>query len=115
MDYDSRVVGTTLVVRPRVEKLDFTVCGTLKSDVNDLLRAGRQSKLLIDMQDVSFIDSMSIGALVTLRKAVLDNGGRMALCGLHPFVAKILAVVTVNVIFDVFENEQDALKGLLEG
>jgi anti-anti-sigma factor len=115
MNYDSKVTGNALVVRPRMEKLDFTVSGTFKSEVSDLLRSGGARNLVIDLQDVTFIDSMSIGTLVTLRKAVHDQQGRMALCNPHPFVSKILTVVTVNTIFDVFANEQEALQGLAEG
>ncbi len=115
MNYDSKVTGNTLVVRPRVEKLDFTSSDTFKTEVSELLRSGERRNLVIDLQDVTFIDSMSIGTLVTLRKVVLDQQGRMALCSPHPFVSKILTVVTVNAIFDVFANEQEALKGLAEG
>ncbi len=110
MDYDAKVEGVALIIQPKMEKLDFTVCGKFKSEMSGLMHEGGHKYLVLNLADVAFIDSMSIGALVSLRKTLAESGAKMGLCNLHPFVRKVLTVVTVNAIFDVFDNEQSALQ-----
>ena len=65
--------------------------------------------LLLDLADVAFMDSKAIGAMVAVRKAVAAAGGRMGVCSLHPHVAKIVRVVTLGAVFDVFADRAEGL------
>lgn len=112
MEINVKEVGKICVINVLVPKIDYTICGAIKTRILELIEERAPQGMLLNLEGVTFIDSMSIGALVSIRKAVIAKGGKFALCSLHPFVNKILSVVTVNAIFDVFENEDKALKSL---
>ena len=115
MDIEVREREGGVVVKVLVPKIDFSICGGIKNEILALIDNRQCRAMVLDLEEVSFMDSMSIGALVSLRKAMLNRDGRLVLCSLHPFVQKILSVVTVNAIFDVFGNEHEALKSLATG
>jgi anti-sigma B factor antagonist len=112
MEINIKELGKVCVINVLVPKIDYTICGNIKTRILELVDEKAPQGMLLSLEGVTFIDSMSIGALVSIRKAVIAKGGKFALCSLHPFVNKILSVVTVNAIFDVYENEEKALKGL---
>jgi anti-anti-sigma factor len=47
-------------------------------------------RVVLDCQDVTFITSMGIGALLRFRKVVRDRGGKLLLCSLSPHVSEVL-------------------------
>lgn len=112
MDIEIREECDCLVARPLVDSLDYTVCGEFRDVVLERLKQATAQQLVIDLQDVSFLDSLSIGALVSLNARGREKGGRVALCGLTPLVAKVLHVVTVDAVFDVFVDVARALEYL---
>jgi len=112
MEINVKEVGKVCVINVLAPKIDYTICGNIKSRILSLVEEKNPQGLLLNLDGVTFIDSMSIGALVSIRKAVLAKGGKFALCSLHPFVNKILSVVTVNAIFDVYDSEAQALKAM---
>ncbi len=101
-----------LVARPVTDSLDYTVCGEFRDVVLQRLQQAAARRLVIDLQDVTFLDSLSIGALVSLNARGRDKGGRVALCGLSPLVANVLQMVTVDAVFEVFADVSSALETL---
>jgi anti-anti-sigma factor len=108
----SREAGKAVVVDVLVPEIDYTVSGELKDRIMDLVTKEGWRRMCINLKDVQFMDSKSIGALVAVRNAVVERQGRLAVCNLHPYVRKIFSVVTLNVIFDIHETEAEALEAL---
>ena len=71
--------------------------------------AAKAAHLLLDLGAVNFMDSKAIGAMVSVRKAVAARGGHLGLCCLHPHVDKIIRVVTLGAVFDVFADRASGL------
>jgi len=103
-----------LVARPLAASLDFSVCSEFRDQVGGSLPAG-PLRLVIDLQDVTFLDSMAIGALVSLYRKGRQQGGRVALCGLNPFVANVLHMVTVDGVFEVYDDVAAAVQAMGAG
>lgn len=101
-----------LVARPMTRSLDYSVCGEFRDLVMHRLKQHATSRLVIDLQNVTFLDSLSIGALVSLHRQGKEQGGRVALCGLTPFVANVLQMVTVDDLFEVFADVPRAVDSL---
>jgi anti-sigma B factor antagonist len=58
---------------------------------------------------VKYIDSSGVAYLVEGLKASRDIGSRLLLFGLSPIVREVLQLSRLLKIFDIFENEQQAL------
>jgi len=74
------------------------------------LTAGGTRKILVNLGEVAYIDSSGIGELVAGFTSVTRAGGTMKLLNPTPRVRDLLRITTVNTIFDVHEDEAQALR-----
>lgn len=79
--------------------------------VDRLAKAGRVT-LILDMRQVTRLDSAGIGMLVAKYLTVLRKGGTMALLGLTGRCGRLMDVTQLTSIFPVFDDEQEALRSL---
>lgn len=67
------------------------------------------SSILVDFRRVDILDSSGIGALLAAQRAVSGRGGEIKLVHLPARVHEVLRITEVLSLFDVFEDEGDAL------
>ena len=68
-----------------------------------------RTDLLIDLCDVSFIDSMGLSVLLTIKKRLLVRGGRLRMACAPGDEAQTLAVTRLDLEFDLYATRADAL------
>ena len=81
----------------------------LRDVVKDLLSKG-QKKILLNLGDVSYIDSSGLGQLVSTFTTVRKQDGELRLFNLTNKVVDVLQITKLYTIFDIGNNEADALK-----
>jgi anti-sigma B factor antagonist len=82
---------------------------TFRDAIKDLL-AGGQKKLLLNLAEVSYIDSSGIGELVSGFTTVTNQGGQVKLLNLTKRVQDLLQITKLYTVFDVFEDEATAVR-----
>ncbi len=80
----------------------------LREVINGLVDKGRKN-ILINMQEVTTIDSSGIGELVGCYTSVTHKGGKLKLLHLPPKINDVLTVTQLITVFDVYESEPEAL------
>ncbi|WP_036221808.1 STAS domain-containing protein [Mesoaciditoga lauensis] len=70
---------------------------------------GHGDKILLDMTDLSYIDSAGLGALVSLLKRASENSKELRLFGLRGNVKKIFELTRLNMVFNIFDTLEEAL------
>jgi anti-sigma B factor antagonist len=85
----------------------------LKTQVTALTSAGRRH-VLIDLRNVTYIDSGGIGALVSMYVHVLQRGGSLKLLAPSVRVAKVLRITYLVSVFEVFESLDEAIRSFEE-
>jgi anti-sigma B factor antagonist len=81
----------------------------LREVIGSALSAGR-TNILLDLSGVTTIDSSGIGELVGSYTTVTNRGGKLKLLHLPAKLNELLHVTQLITVFEVYENEQDALK-----
>ena len=81
----------------------------LRDRIQKLLAAGDQ-KFLLNLADVDYIDSSGLGELVTSFTTVRNHGGQLKLLNLTRRVQDLLQITKLLTVFEVFNNETEALK-----
>ena len=71
--------------------------------------ADGKNNILLDMQGVTTIDSSGIGELVGSYTTVTNRGGKLKLLHLPGKVTDLLQVTQLITVFEVYENEQEAV------
>jgi anti-sigma B factor antagonist len=82
--------------------------------VDELIKSG-QVKLIINLSEVTYIDSAGVGMMVAENKSVRQHGGVMKLASLSARSHHLLAMLKLKIVFDVFEDEASALKSFAWG
>ena len=82
---------------------------TLRETVKDLVAKG-QKKILLNLGDVSYIDSSGIGELVSSFTSVSNQGGQLKLLNLQKKVHDLLQITKLYTVFEVHTDEVAALK-----
>jgi|SRR5271163_1445491 len=82
--------------------------GAIREEVQGLLNNG-QKKILMNLADVSYIDSSGIGELVADFTSMTNAGGALKLMGISKGVKELLRVTKLTNIFEVHQDEADGL------
>lgn len=86
--------------------LDNLTTQKLRQDIDDLLSSGANT-ILVDFQDVTFMNSSGLGALVAILKNVRAQNAQLFLCSLSEQVKMIFALTKMDRIFQICENPSD--------
>ena len=106
---NSRQVGEVSVV----DVAGRITLGEGSSALRDLLRemvSKGQKKILLNLGDVSYIDSSGIGELVSGFTTVTNSGGDLKLLNLNKRVKDLLQITKLYTVFDVHEDEAGAIR-----
>jgi anti-sigma B factor antagonist len=76
----------------------------LRETLRELTSAG-QKKILVNLREVSYIDSSGIGDLVSAFKEITQGGGQLKLFGLSGQVAYQLLITKSCTIFEMYIDE----------
>jgi anti-sigma B factor antagonist len=72
---------------------------------------GHPAGAIVNLARVAFLDSSALGALVRARKAFRETGGDLYLCGLQRAVRVIFELTTLDRVFQIFVDEEEAVRG----
>jgi anti-sigma B factor antagonist len=82
---------------------------TLRDSLRDLVKKNHK-KILLNLKDVSYIDSSGIGELVSAYTTITNQGGKLKLLGLTHRVKDLLQITKLYTVFDVHDDEAHAVR-----
>jgi anti-sigma B factor antagonist len=81
----------------------------VRNTIKDLLHNGVK-KIVLNLAEVNYIDSSGVGELVSSFTTVDKEGGQLKLLNLTAKVREILAITRLLTVFEVFNDEQAAVR-----
>ena len=82
--------------------------------VDELIKKG-QVRIVLNLADVTYIDSSGVGMMVAESKAVYGQGGVMKLAHLSARSHHLLAMLKLRLVFEIFDDEASALRSFVWG
>jgi anti-sigma B factor antagonist len=104
MDVNKRQVGDVTILDLKGKITIGTGDVQLRNAVHEVMDSGAM-KVLINMRDVSTIDSSGIGELVSAYTTATKRGAKLRLINLPAKVTDILTITQLITVFDVYDNE----------
>lgn len=101
----TRTQGTWSVIEVAGE-LDLHTSPALGDHVLGLIEQGSH-RLAIDMSKVDFMDSSSLGMLITCLKRVREGEGRLVLVGLQGSPMKVMALTGLDRVFEFMDPGEE--------
>jgi anti-anti-sigma factor len=83
----------------------------LRDRIHALVDAGSRL-ILLDLHDVTYVDSGGIGALVEMYLHVTKLGGRLAVIRPGPCAQRVLQITHLTSAIEVFDDEAAAVRGI---
>jgi anti-sigma B factor antagonist len=109
---DTRQVGDVTVVDVSGRITLGEGSSALRDVIRDLTAKGNK-KILLNLSEVSYIDSSGIGELVSGFTSVAGAGGTLKLLGLTKRVKDLLQITKLYTVFDVHEEEAHAIRSFV--
>jgi anti-sigma B factor antagonist len=81
----------------------------LRDSIREAL-AGDQKNILLNLAEVSHIDSSGLGQLIGSYATVTNRGGQMKLLNLQKRVHDLMQITKLVTVFETYTNEEAALK-----
>lgn len=81
----------------------------LRDKVRSLIQQGR-TKVVLNLGEVSYVDSAGLGEIVQSYASVTKNGGKLKLLNVTKRIKDLLSITKLLTVFECHESEADALK-----
>ncbi|ELS34151.1 anti-sigma-factor antagonist [Pseudanabaena biceps PCC 7429] len=84
-------------------RLDVTTAADFRRQVNDIASAPTPPQyLLVDLHEITFMDSSGLGALVSALKSIRNSNGDMVICGANDQVQMLFELTSMTKIFKIY-------------
>ncbi len=101
-------IGTVLCVKPQGPRIDASVASEFKGRMVDWINQGNH-RIVLDLDEVDFIDSSGLGAIVSSLKAI-GSEGDLVICNIRETVMSLFQLTRMHRVFQIFRSRQEALK-----
>ncbi len=83
--------------------------GLVRSTIKELVNSGHKN-ILLNLKDVSYLDSAGLGELVGAYASVTNAEGNIKLLNPQAKVHDLLQITKLYTVFQAFDDEQEALR-----
>ena len=97
-------------VVPLKGEIDLHVSPTVTSTLNDVIDK-KPERMVVDLSEVSYIDSAGLAALIQAMQKVESYGGKFMLAGLQETVRSIFEISRLDQVFQIFPDAAAAVAG----
>jgi anti-sigma B factor antagonist len=67
------------------------------------------TKLLIDLSNVTYLNSTAIGVLVSAHTTFIRHDGKVKICGINKNIQNIFVITKLTLVFDVYDTRAEAI------
>ena len=109
LQISEQVIGGTLVMTLSGQVRLGEESTQLRNKIKGAIGQGHKN-LVLDLGDVSYVDSAGLGTLVSAYTTASNQGGSVKLANLTRRLNEQLSITKLVTVFDVFESVDEAVK-----
>jgi anti-sigma B factor antagonist len=107
VSFETRAEGN-LVIVDITGQLDAFTIPDVKAEFKKLTDA-RNYNLIVNLENVNYVNSTAIGAIVAVAQQVRRRKGDLKLYGMKDDIRKVFDLVGASKILEIFKTEQEAV------
>ena len=104
---ESETVGDALVARP-VGEIDLSRAPSLRLKLAELQKQ-RPAKLIIDLEQVPYMDSSGVATLVEAMQTARRANTKLVLCAMQEKVRSIFEIARLDMVFTIVVSQEEAV------
>jgi anti-anti-sigma factor len=109
MSLDSKTIA---VVKP-TGLLDGIKAPAFRQEIDTVIQTGCL-RICVNLEEVTFLDSSGLGALVAALKSARSAGGDLYLCGLNRQVQMVFELTSMDRAFEIHDTIEDLFSAIAE-
>jgi anti-anti-sigma factor len=86
-----------------VDKINALITDEIRDKINRVLENGN-SKVIIDLSGVSYIDSSGFGCMLSIMKTARNNYGILKFVNPEPSVMQVLQTLNLHTVFEIYDD-----------
>lgn len=106
--------GTTVIVLIPTGRLDIRTAWQFRLELQQCI-SKLSPHVVINLSQVSFVDSSGLTALVAGMRDADKNKGSFRICAVHPESRLVFEVTMMDSVFEIYETEAEAIETLPRG
>jgi anti-anti-sigma factor len=111
MDISDRKINKNLWLVSVDGRLDQQETELFETYLTKLLDKGH-NRLLIDLSEVTYVNSGGLRCLVTVWRKAQEQGGDVFLCSLNERISQLFDVVGFSKVFNIYSSQDSAIQDL---
>ncbi len=108
MEMDVKKIEGITIVKPRFARIDAPISTEFKGYLVDLINNGN-NRIILNLNNVTFVDSSGLGVMIALFKTLKDKG-QLALCEIKSPIMQLFTLTRTDRIFSIYHLESEALE-----
>ena len=108
IEIQTRVDDDTAIVHP-VGEIDLSRAPSLRHQISEVQNE-RPARLVIDLEEVPYMDSSGVATLVEVMQVARRQGGKLVLCRLQDKVQSIFEIARLDMVFTIVDDVDTAMK-----
>lgn len=103
------IANDSLIIK-FIGDIDNLVSNNYKSKLETIINENKYKKVIMDFEDVTFIDSSGIGLILGRYNQLKKTNGTLYVCGVNKQTEKIFNIAGIWTIIDKYESINQVLK-----
>lgn len=91
------------IVTFTVNKINALITDEIREEIGKLFGNGN-SKVIIDLKGVQYIDSTGFGCLLSILKTARNNYSTLKFANPEPSVMQVLETLNLHTVFDIYDD-----------
>jgi len=92
--------------------IDINSAPLIRKELEKVL-SGKKAKVLVNLKDVSYVDSSGLATLVELLKNIRAYGGKLKVCNMAAKIKTLFEITKLDRLFEILPSEDDAVKSFV--
>lgn len=101
---------SNLLLNLRIKDANMGNADEFKNELLELFETHQQKRLIVSMEDVEYIDSSFLGALVAVLKHAMSFKSDIILVGLRKDILNLFSLIRLDKVFKIYDDFDQALK-----
>lgn len=111
MNMEVRKENGILCLKPQEKSLEGLNSREFKKKITDYINEGNKI-IVLNISNIEFMDSSGIGTLITILKLLSAQQGKIVFCEVHEAILRIFNLTRLDLVFQIFPNEKEAISAL---
>lgn len=104
------IENKVLVITPEGESLDASKAAEFKENILKLIMDNQNIQVVLDLNQVKFIDSSGLGSFLSILRDLNARGGDLKLSRMNSPIQRMFELVKMQKIFEIYKSNDEAVK-----